>query len=158
MVDFDPNFSTIVSFLEGIGINVIEKELTELTFLPGIKIVGHTIFVDKSLLIASGDMLHEAGHLAVTEPEFRSKIGTHEVPADWPKDGDELAAMLWSCAALSHLKLPVEVVFHDEGYKNQADWLREQYESGTYIGLPLFIWMGFCDDEVQFPRVKKWLR
>ena len=158
MVDFDPNFSTIVSFLEEIGINVVEKELTEPTFLPGIKIVGYSVVVDRSLLIATGDILHEAGHLAVTEPEFRDKIGTPDVPADWPKDGDELAAMLWSYAALTHLKLPVEVVFHDDGYKDQADWLREQYATGTYIGLPLFIWMGFCDDEVQFPRVKKWLR
>lgn len=158
MTNIDPNFPIISDFLKEIGITVVEKSLTEPTFLPGIKIVGHTIYVDRSLLIATGDILHEAGHLAVTEAEFRDKIGTPEVPTDWPKDGDEFGAMLWSYAALTHLKLPSEVVFHDDGYKDQADWLREQYAAGTYIGLPLFIWMGFCDDEVQFPRVKKWLR
>lgn len=158
MKDLDSTYTKITSFLKEIGIAIEETKLTEPTFLPGIKIVGSTIFIEKSSLIAVGDILHEAGHLAVTEAQHRSKIGTPEVPSDWPKDGDELAAMLWSYAALTYLKLEPEVVFHDDGYKNQADWLREQYAAGTYIGLPLFIWMGFCDDEVQFPRVKKWLR
>jgi hypothetical protein len=134
----------IIHFLQEIGIQVVETELSDDCFLPGLSIERNTILMDSNRLKFPGDLLHEAGHLAVTAEEFRPLIGTEEMDPSWPSDGDELAAILWSYAALKHLDLEPEVVFHPAGYKNESEWLIQQFQNGTYIGLPLLEWMGFC--------------
>ena len=79
--------------------------------------------------------------------------------------GEEIAAMLWSYAALTHLKLNPEIVFHPNGYKGSSSMFIENFTRGNYIGLPLLSWMGLCNVNVQdsdnepiFPKMKKWLR
>lgn len=119
--------------------------------------------MDPKRMKYAGDLLHEAGHIAVTTEEYRPLIGTESMDPLWPTDGDELAAVLWSYAALKHLDLKPEVVFHPHGYKNQSEWLIEQFESENYIALPLLEWMGFCfssekDGVAPFPHMIKWLR
>jgi hypothetical protein len=57
----------------------------------------------------------------------------------------------------------VEYVIHDGGYHHDAEWLREQFANGNYIGLPLLVWMGFCKDPKKagkdgFPVMDKWVR
>ncbi|MGV3612624.1 MAG: hypothetical protein ACO1N0_16820 [Fluviicola sp.] len=153
----------ILQFLAQIGISVIETELPDDCFLPGLAIERNAILMDSSRLKYPGDLLHEAGHLAVTEENLRPSIGTAEMDPAWPSDGDELAAILWSYAALRHLELKPEVVFHPEGYKNESAWLMEQFANKNYIGLPLLEWMGLCaasgKEEVEpFPQMIKWLR
>tara|TARA_B100000780_G_scaffold199081_1_gene140844 strand:+ start:292 stop:759 length:468 start_codon:yes stop_codon:yes gene_type:complete len=148
---------TIFEFLNSIGIQVIERELPTDTFLPGIDILGSTILVDSSQLKYPGDLLHEAGHIAVTEAHLRPLIGSSEMAENWPTDGDELGAILWSYAACKHLSLDLEVVFHPNGYKNDSEWLIEQFRNQKYIGLPLLVWMELCENK-EFPNMKKWLR
>ena len=147
----------ITDFLKSIGINVVEKPLTNDTFLPGIKVQENSIFVDVNQLKHPGDLLHEAGHLAVSETHIRPLIGTSEIDTDWPKDGEEMTAILWSYAACYHLDLDLKVVFHPDGYKNESEWLIEQFNSKNYIGLPLLEWMGLCTSD-EFPNMKRWLR
>lgn len=147
----------IVDFLHSIHINVVEEELTEDTFLPGIKIQGDSIVFDRKKLKYPGDLLHEAGHLATTEESLRPKIGTPEMSEDWPTNGDEMATILWSYSASVHLGLDLTVVFHSHGYKNDSEWLIEQFSSKNYLGLPLLEWMGLCTQE-EFPKMIKWLR
>lgn len=151
-------YNLITSFLKGIGIDIIESNDLKSTFLPGIQIAGSSILVDKSLLLSPGDLLHEAGHIAVTEEINRSKIGTKDQDENWPSDGDEFAAILWSYAAAIHLKIDPKIVFHSEGYKNESEWLLEQFASENYIGLPMLQWMGFCGDDVVYPKLKMWMR
>lgn len=155
----------LILFLNEIGIPVVEQELDDTCFLPGLFPRSNTILLDRKRLKYPGDILHEAGHVAVTEAGFRPFIGTAEMAEQWPQPGEELGAILWSYAVIIHLKIPPEVVFHAEGYKNDSAWLIEQFEKRNYIGLPLFEWMGFCDKygenkehEVFFPALKKWLR
>ncbi len=153
----------IIHFLETIGIPVIERELPDDCFLPGLALERNTILMDPQRMKYPGDLLHEAGHLAVTSPEFRELVGTEAMDPAWPSDGDELAAILWSYAALRHLQLEPEVVFHPNGYKDQSEWLIEQFCNQNYIGLPLLEWMGFCvaqerDGISPFPHMIKWLR
>ena len=113
-----------------------------------------------------GDILHEAGHLAVTTSEERLLIGTDSMPKEWPSPGDEIVSMLWSYAALHHLELPAEFVFHPNGYKNDSLWLIENYTNEIYIGLPLLEWMGLTlskeraskEGKKPFPTMIKWLR
>ena len=156
----------ILDFLQQIGIPVEECELDDATFLPGLALGPGRIFVDYRKLKYPGDMLHEAGHLAVTPAPTRQIVGTPDLPLPWPPEGEEIGAVLWSFAAARHIGLPLPVVFHAGGYKNDSDWLIEMFEGGHYIGLPFLEWCGLCLGQQRagpagvpaFPHMLKWLR
>ncbi|MEQ7798606.1 hypothetical protein ABDJ41_02235 [Pedobacter sp. ASV1-7] len=156
----------ILSFLKEIGIAVIERELSESTFLPGLSLGPNCIYVDYSRLLYPGDLLHEAGHLAVTTSEQRNQIGTTAADANWPTDGEEIGAILWSYAALKHIGIPAQIVFHENGYKNDSQWLIDNFSNGIYIGLPFLEWIGIAlgkeraekEGKSEFPLVLKWIR
>lgn len=153
----DVIIESIVSFLKSIKIDVIEKKLPKDTFLPGLKLFGNTILMDRNKLKYPGDLLHEAGHIATTEEKIRPLIGTSKIDKNWPTAGDEIATILWSFAASYHLNLDLKIVFHLEGYKNDSEWLIEQFNNKNYMGLNLLEWMSLCDKK-DFPVMKKWLR
>ncbi len=160
--------NTIIQFLNKVGIPTQFNAIHEATFLPGILIDKGTITIDENKLLYPGDLLHEAGHIAVmTKAERLQAIGNvGETKNQADAGGEELAAIAWSYAALVHLALPPEVVFHPQGYKGASNWYIEQYTSGTYIALPLLQWFGLCYDEKQalvnaqkpYPYMIKWLR
>ncbi|GGG07440.1 hypothetical protein GCM10011344_04980 [Dokdonia pacifica] len=147
----------IIHFLTSIHILVVEEALTNDTFLPGLQLKGGTILLDKEKLQYPGDLLHEAGHIAITDKELRPLIGTKEMDPAWPSDGDEIATILWSYAAATHLSIDLTILFHSGGYKNDSEWLIEQFTNKNYVGLPLLEWMELCDSK-EFPIMKKWLR
>lgn len=148
---------TIINFLRSININIVEQKLPNNTFLPGLSLLGNSILMDLEKLKYPGDLLHEAGHIAVTEEKIRPLIGTTEIGGNWPTDGEEIAAILWSYAASCYLDLDLKIVFHPNGYKNDSEWLIEQFNNKNYIGLPLLEWMSLCNKE-EFPKMKKWIR
>jgi hypothetical protein len=161
----NPDLLKAIRFVESIGIAVVEKELPETTFLPGITLGPNTIFIDYSKLKYPGDILHEAGHLAVTAPEDRLLIGSDNMRASWPEMGDEITATLWSYAALTHLGFAPEFVFHKEGYRGGSQWFIDNFTKGKYMGLPLLQWfkMAHSDDDVlngkpAFPVMQNWMR
>lgn len=155
----------VLHFLDEIGISIVEKPLTD-TFLPGLSLGPNCIYVDFDQLLYPGDLLHEAGHLAVTTPEERLVAGTEAQSADWPTGGEEIGAILWSYAAAVHLQLPLNFVFHNNGYKNGSEMLITNFEKGNYIGLPFLEWIGLCLGEERaaatnqkaFPFMLNWLR
>ncbi|SHH49217.1 hypothetical protein [Flavobacterium defluvii] len=155
----------VLRFLDEIGITVIEKELGD-TFLPGLDLGSNCIYIDYDKLLYPGDILHEAGHLAVTTSAERKLVGTDKISPEWPTQGEEIAAILWSFAAANHLELPLEFVFHPNGYKNDSEWLISNFSSQNYLGLPLLEWMGLClgneraekEGKAAFPAMQKWLR
>lgn len=114
-----------------------------------------TLYFDPEKLKYPGDLLHEAGHLAILPSEQRLNAGD-----DFAGDGgNEMAAIAWSYAASVHLELPPEVLFHEAGYKGEAAWLAENFSSGTYIGLPMLEWKRMTDaaGENAYPRMLHWL-
>lgn len=155
----------VLSFLNEIGINVVEKELDD-TFLPGLSLGPNSLYIDYEKLLYPGDILHEAGHLAVTSADERAVAGTDEMAPEWPTQGEEIAAMLWSFAAVRHLKLPIEFVFHPNGYKDQSEWLISNFNNKNYIGLPFLEWIGLTlgkeralkEGKEAFPVMLKWIR
>ena len=68
----DPLTERLVAFVRSIGIDVRTATLPEKTFLPGLDIRNGAILVDAERLTHPGDILHEAGHLAVTDPLVRN--------------------------------------------------------------------------------------
>ncbi|MCD0475835.1 hypothetical protein LPB87_15655 [Flavobacterium sp. EDS] len=155
----------IIFFLDEIGIKVVEKELDD-TFLPGLSLGSSCVYIDYKKMLYPGDILHEAGHLAVTPTANRELIGTDEIASDWPTEGEEIAAILWSFAAAKHLDLPLELVFHPNGYKNDSEWLISNFNDEVYIGLPFLEWAGLAlgkeraseEGKEAFPKMIKWIR
>lgn len=155
----------ILFFLDEIGIKVVEKELNN-TFLPGLSLGSNCIYIDFEKLLYPGDILHEAGHLAVTTTAERELVGTDKMAANWPTEGEEIATILWSFAAAKHLKLPIEFVFHPNGYKNDSEWLISNFNDENYIGLPFLEWARLTlgkeratnERKEAFPTMIKWLR
>lgn len=155
----------VLLFLNEIGIEVIEKELDD-TFLPGISLGPNCLYVDYDKLLYPGDMLHEAGHLAVTTSAEREIAGTSEMSSEWPTQAEEIAAILWSFAAANHLQLPLDFVFHPNGYKGASGWFISNFSDKNYIGLPFLEWIGLTlsndraitEGKEAFPVMQKWLR
>lgn len=158
----NPLTASIAAFLEEIGIPVERRELAESTFLPGIRLEHGRLVVDEARLQYPGDLLHEAGHLAVMEPDRRAAV----VDSPGTDMGEEIAAIAWSWAALTHLGLPPEVVFHPAGYKGSSEAFIANFGAGQYVGVPLLQWYGLTYDEknarerseAPFPRMQRWLR
>jgi hypothetical protein len=153
-------------FVELIGITVVERDLQKPTVIPGLELAANCILVDYDRLRYPGDLLHEAGHLAVTPANQRWAVGTDKLQLPWPTDGEELGAILWSYAAALEIGVPLDLVFHPEGYKGDANWLIETLQSGSYIGLPFLEWahLALSIDKARaqgkpaFPRMLKWVR
>ena len=147
--------SEIVGFFKRIGLEVDQCELLEETFLPGIAVKKGRLRVDPAKLKYPGDLLHEAGHLAVIPPEERQQAGDDFAG----NGGNEMAAIAWSYAACMHLDLPLEMLFHETGYKGDARWLSETYSAGSYIGLPMLVWRGMANETGvdAYPEMRHWL-
>ncbi len=158
----NPLTRQITDFISGIGIPVQAGETPDHVILPGILIDKGVLVVDESKLKYPGDLLHEAGHLAVISSAQRNTLH-YDVSKN---AGDELAALAWSWAALMYLNLPPEVVFHPDGYKGQSDWLIDTFSNGGNIGVPLLQWMGLTSESGKalqpgskaFPHMRRWLR
>ncbi len=151
----------IIRFLVDIGFQIRKTEHSKQTFLPGITVDHGTILIDESKLLYPGDLLHEAGHLAVI-PDEKRKQARDDVSK---KASDEMMAIAWSYAALVHLGLEPRVVFHDGGYKGWSEALIENFTNGRYIGVPMLQWIGLTADEKRatemgiepYPTMIKWL-
>jgi hypothetical protein len=156
----DPLAERLAAFVRGIGIDVRAATLPEKTFLPGLEISHGAILVDAARLAHPGDLLHEAGHLAVADPAERA------APTLSPSPGDELTAIAWSYAALRHLDLDPAIVFHVDGYKGGAESIIENFTAGRYFGVPLLQLYGMSCEPRQaaekgvapYPHMLRWLR
>lgn len=144
----------IMAFLRAIGLSLREQELPETCVLPGISVDAGVLLIDRQKLLFPGDLLHEAGHLAVV-PSAQRALLTIDVGDD---GGLEMGAIAWSYAAAVAIGLPAEVVFHDSGYKGGADSLRTNFAAGRYIGVPILQWRGLTDrNSKSYPEMLKWL-
>jgi len=150
----------ILSFLSAIGIAVRERPLPAATFLPGIFIERGELVIDRAKLAHPGDLLHEAGHIAVMPPADRPALNDN-IPTG---PGEEMAAIAWSYAACRHLQLAPEIVFHPEGYKGASRSLLDNFADGRFLGVSLLQWYGLTrerpDESGQpvYPAMIRWLR
>jgi hypothetical protein len=148
------------TFLTSIGIEVLEENFEEKTFLPGLKINSGKLILNRKKLLHPGDILHEAGHIAVTIATERMNLNDNVIAGQPDKAGEEMAVLLWTYAACVYLKADPAIVFHEYGYKGASGWLLENYANKNFIGLPLLVWMEMTEPDIQngFPKMKKWLR
>lgn len=124
----------IVDFLMRIGIKVAAARIEEETFLPGILIARGEILVDRRKLIYPGDLLHEAGHIAVVPGRLRHFLNGEVSVPELDADLIEQRAIAWSYAAAVHLGIEPRAVFHAGGYRGQSEQLLTTFGYGVYPG------------------------
>jgi hypothetical protein len=112
-----------------------------------------TLLVDQARLTYPGDLLHEAGHLAVAPPDVRS--GMSGDIGDMPDL--EWAAIPWSYAAALEIGIAPEDVFHGGGYRGHSPGLLRNFELGVPIGLHHLVAAGMTTAEL-YPKMQRWLR
>lgn len=142
----------IGAFLAEAGIDVRVAPVSGRQFLPGIILEGGAVVIDPSAPCHPGDLLHEAGHLAVVPAEARAVMGTVD-----DNGGDEMAAIAWSVAACRACGLDLEVLFHPAGYKGASNNMIADWSCGQPFGVPLLAWYGMTTAET-FPAMIRWLR
>jgi len=157
--------NAITTFLNDIGIDTIVRPIPDQCFLPGVSMEAGKIIIDTEKLLYPGDILHEAGHIAVMPPEVRSDMD-EVLPATDLHKGGEMMALAWSYAASVHLSIDPHIVFHAGGYKGEAEKLVKHYSEAPCLGVPLLQWCGMtCDikkakesNKLPFPVMQRWLR
>jgi hypothetical protein len=157
----EPVIDTIVNFLREIGLEVKVDAIDHECFLPGISIEHGGLVYDPDKMKHPGDLLHEAGHLAVMPPGRRAKA---HISAG-KKAAEEMMAIAWSFAAAVHLGIDPAVVFHEDGYRGGASSLIENFTQGRYIGVPTLQWLGMTVDDrraketgdAPYPAMIRWL-
>src|SRR5260221_14580279 len=117
----DPLAKRIADFLAEIGLGIDCEEIKTETFLPGILVRNGRIVVDKEKLAFPGDLLHEAGHLALAPAAIRSTLSGEVAFPGVQMEPVESSVMAWSYAATLFLEIDPKVVFHDAGYRGASD-------------------------------------
>jgi hypothetical protein len=155
----------MATFLASIGIEMRPGNVEVETLFPGSLIENGSLIIEESILLAPGDALHEAAHIALSPSGRRAKGSGFLDDAD---DGEELAAIAWCWAALLKLEIAPEDIFHPIAYKRGADsqTIIDAARRGVYIGFPLLQYWGMAFDEKNalergvepFPHMVKWVR
>ena len=156
--DHDAIVRTIVTFLNKIGLEVEFGAVSTGDFLPGIRMIRNGLLVDREWLLYPGDLLHEAGHLAVMLPSHRLAPTPNTSDA-----AEEMGALAWSYAAALHIGIDPRIVFHEHGYRGQASQLLHDFAHGRAVGLPYLWWIGMTTQPQPgqpsiYPRMLRWLR
>jgi hypothetical protein len=156
-----PDARLILAFLDRIGIAVALEPIAEDGFLPAMRVRADTLIVDPERLEWPGDLLHEAGHIAVTDPALRPNLD--DVSGD---PGEEMAAIAWSYAAAIEIGLDPAVLFHPHGYLGGAQAMIDNFTAGRGVGIPMLAWFGMsaephraaADGMRPYPHMMRWLR
>lgn len=155
----DPLVAKLAAFVQSVGIEVQECQIDWKTQFPGLDVKSGAVIIDESQLIHPGNILHEAGHVAVHDPERRKD------PIFRPRAGEELAALAWSYAATVYLGLSSELVFYPGSFRGWDTVLVEIFADGRYIGIPLLHLYGMTieprratNGAAPFPHMLRWVR
>ncbi len=154
----------MAEFLRSIGIDMRAGDVDVPTLFPGSLVSRGSLVIDESRLVAPGDALHEAAHIAIAPPERRF----HDFAfLDDATGGEELTTIAWCWAALLQMEIAPEDIFHGTAYKGgDSDMIIDAARRGIYIGFPLLqAWEMAFDQEnaarrgvEPFPHMVKWLR
>lgn len=155
-----------IAFLVSTGITVKYEKINGAAFLPGLSIKNGCIVIDKDSLPYPGDILHEAGHIAVVTTADRSTLNAASIAGRENREAEEMMAIAWSYAACVHLEIDPYFVFHNDGYKGGGSYIADNFAKKQYFGRPMLQWIGLTYDEknatekgaTPYPAMIKWLR
>jgi hypothetical protein len=156
----DPLVNQLADFVRSVGIEVEPSNICWKTQFPGLDIRAGVVLVDESQLLHPGNILHEAGHIAVHDPDKRKNQKFQ------PGRGEELSALAWSYAATVYLNLNMELVFYPGSFHGWSNALVENFKEGRYVGVPLLQRFGMSYESrlatihrvPPYPHMVRWLR
>lgn len=155
----------MVDFVTSIGISVKQTILEDGLPIPGISVQNGEMLIDEERLSYPGDILYQAGRIAILPMEERNEYVGKDHPEYMTEATQGMMAMCWAWAALTHLQIAPEVVFHNGGYKGQSMQIIHGYQSGSYMGLPMLQLYEMAYEQHQayakglnpFPYMYKWV-
>ncbi|HDY7874712.1 TPA: hypothetical protein RQK41_004751 [Vibrio vulnificus] len=147
----------IMGFLTQIGVPFERASIEQKTFLPGLHLHHGVLQIDLDKLAFAGDILHEAGHIAVCEPQERQFLHG-DIYKNGLLNGRESQLMHGEEMAVTHLGLPLNLVFHEEGYRGGSNSLIDAFSQGKGFGFPLLVVWEMVDSEKGYPYMQKWIR
>ncbi|WP_375549658.1 hypothetical protein ABWI01_04565 [Oceanicaulis alexandrii] len=176
----------IERFLGQIGLPLTRAQLPSDSFLPGVAVRQGALEIDLDQLGSPGDILHEAGHLAVTPARLRGRLDgdIDACAAALISDPDlkvseaeanilrrtEALAIAWSYAAALEAGMSPECVFWEQGYGGQhggsPHLVMMQVAQGLFPGVLGLAQSGFCaapppfgdpSELAPFPKMRRWL-
>lgn len=155
-----------VLFLNSIGIETTFRKIGNKSFLPGLLINKGMIIIDTGVLEHPGDILHEAGHLAVVPASDRRVLSEKGIINRKNREQEEIMAIAWSYAACMHLLIDPTFVFHEQGYRGGRDYIIDSCSNKNYIGLSMLEKIGLTVNEKNarhqnipsYPHMIQWLR
>ena len=107
----NPLTTRIVEFLTAIGIEVVAARLEGECFRPRILVERGRLYVDETKLTYPGDLLHEAGHLAIAPSSMRPGLGGEVVIPGADMSVLEVQVTAWAYAAIVHLNFDPKILF-----------------------------------------------
>lgn len=154
-----------IEFLHQIGIETTFRKIGNKSFLPGLLINKGMIIIDKDALEHPGDILHEAGHIAVVPSADRRSLSEKGIIKRKNREAEEIMAIAWSYAACIHLEIDPFFVFHEQGYRGGRDYITDSCHAKSYIGLSMLEKIGLTTNEKNarrlnipsYPHMIKWL-
>lgn len=178
-------YRACVHFLAEIGI-AVRVEAGATGFLPGIRIEGETILVSEASDDLAGDLLHEAGHIAVVPALFRPHLTSNvddsfplmesylvahpHALSCWPEDpvargimqSGETEAIAWSYAAAYAIGVDTLLPFK-KGFDGHGEDLHASLAAGQHLGIHGLAHAGMTDlpqrgRAAAFPNMKKWMQ
>ncbi|MGY3581777.1 hypothetical protein ACVIGB_000152 [Bradyrhizobium sp. USDA 4341] len=175
-------FDKAASFLEAIGISV-RIEQGARGFLNQLRIEGSGLVVENNDSEIVGDMLHEAGHIAVIPSLFRGQL-TADVDdvapimaqyvkdnpncMAWPEDpiaraimqSGEQEAIAWSYAAAHHIGIDTRLPFA-QGFDGNGQEIHDMLAIGCHLGIHGLFHAGMTQLPRQvhgYPKMKRWMQ
>lgn len=151
--------SKAIGFVRGIGLTVTISEEADLkdAFIPYVRVEAGGMTISGAVF--PGDILHEAGHLAVIPGDFRPlavdslsavmnamtkyiENNPHGL-AQWPEDptsrailqSGEAEATAWQYAAAQAIGLPDEWLFPPDSYEGESAQVLQYLKSKTHLGV-----------------------
>ncbi|MXV17044.1 hypothetical protein [Hufsiella ginkgonis] len=160
----DDLINKLTGFISSVGLDLYFEHIEEATVLPGIQLRNGAMVVDRARLLYPGDLLHEAGHLAVLPASVRRTM-SDRLASDDIQLGGEIMAFAWSYAACVYLEIDPHIVFHAHGYQGGGEYVVSNFTSGNTVGVPLMEWFGLtytkktADElgKLPYPHMQKWV-
>jgi hypothetical protein len=143
----------VLAFIRSLGIDVHERVMTRDTLVPGIDIQDGALVVEAERLCKPADVLHEAGHIALTDPAKRAQLGG----TIGSSAAEEVTCIAWTWAAAMHLGIEPSEVFHTEVISGNGPTLLENFSTGHYVGVPMLQRWGLAV-EAEYPKMRRWMR
>jgi len=157
-------FKKCIAFLNDIGVQTSFRSIGDDSFLPGFLIENGMVVIDMDLLQYPGDILHEAGHIAVVPFADRSRLNEKAIIKRRDREAEEVMAIAWSYAACIHLMIDPSFVFHEDGYRGGSNSIMDSCSRNEYMGMFMLQSLGMATDNKEAargastPRMIKWLR